>query len=102
MALPYLESRRNGSPARLRALITDRGGNPFYLRRTRRLVPKTLLAALRFRDQGCCRFPGCTHTRWLQAHHIRPWLRGGRTDIHNLVPTHPEGRQTPPRAARPF
>ena len=37
------------------------------------------------RDGGRCQFPGCTHTRHLHAHHVVPWLRGGRTDIDNLI-----------------
>ncbi|OLT01166.1 hypothetical protein BJF90_32900 [Pseudonocardia sp. CNS-004] len=37
------------------------------------------------RDGQRCHFPGCTHTHYLQAHHVRHWLHGGRTDIDNLV-----------------
>jgi hypothetical protein len=44
-----------------------------------------MLAAVLYRDDHQCRFPGCTHTRWLQAHHIRHWLHGGGTDVDNLV-----------------
>ena len=84
-ALPRASAERLACTGRVRALVTDRARNPLYLGRTRRLVSKTLLAALRFRDHNHCQFPGCTHTRWLQAHHIRPWLWGGRTDIDNLV-----------------
>jgi hypothetical protein len=78
-------AERLACDARVRAALDDSRGNPLYLGRTRRLVSKTLLAALRFRDHHRCRFPGCTHTRRLHAHHIRHWLRGGRTDIDNLV-----------------
>jgi uncharacterized protein DUF222 len=84
-ALPRASAERLACTGRVRALITDRARNPLYLGRTRRLVSKTLLAALTFRDDGHCQYPGCTHTRWLQAHHIRPWHRHGTTDIHNLV-----------------
>jgi hypothetical protein len=30
-------------------------------------------------------FPGCGRIRWLKAHHIVHWTRGGRTDLDNLV-----------------
>ena len=40
--------------------------------------------ALRSRDGGC-RFPGCTHERFVDAHHIEHWADGGETSIDNLV-----------------
>jgi hypothetical protein len=36
------------------------------------------------RDRGC-RFPGCTHSRYLHTHHIVHWAHGGRTIPDNLV-----------------
>jgi hypothetical protein len=39
---------------------------------------------LRLRDHGCA-FPGCTHTRFLHAHHIEHWLHGGSTSLDNTV-----------------
>ncbi len=36
------------------------------------------------RDRGCA-FPGCTHTRFLHAHHMKHWLHGGETSLDNLV-----------------
>ena len=30
--------------------------------------------------------PGCTHSRFLEIHHIREWSEGGKTDIGNLIP----------------
>jgi hypothetical protein len=39
---------------------------------------------LRSRDRGC-RFPGCDHRRFLHAHHIHHWARGGPTSLENLV-----------------
>lgn len=72
-----------GSP--LAALLTDREGNPLYLGRTRRLVSRALLAALRARDRATCRFPSCTTRQRLHAHHILAWSRGGPTNLDNLV-----------------
>ena len=40
--------------------------------------------ALKRRDGGC-RFPGCTCTRFVDAHHIRHWADGGETSMNNLV-----------------
>jgi len=42
------------------------------------------LAAAERRDQGC-RFPGCTHRRFVDAHHVHHWSRGGKTTLDNLL-----------------
>jgi HNH endonuclease len=47
-------------------------------------VPAALRRALRSRDGGCA-FPGCPNQRWVDAHHIRHWAKGGRTALGNLV-----------------
>jgi hypothetical protein len=39
---------------------------------------------LRAREPGCA-FPGCNQARHLDAHHIRHWADGGRTEVDNLV-----------------
>lgn len=36
-------------------------------------------------DGEHCRFPSCSRTRKLHAHHVQYWLAGGRTDLANLV-----------------
>ncbi len=33
-----------------------------------------------------CAIPGCSHTRFLEFHHIIDWASGGATDLDNLVP----------------
>jgi len=40
--------------------------------------------ALAARDDGC-RFPGCTHRHWVDAHHIRHWADNGETRLGNLT-----------------
>jgi hypothetical protein len=50
----------------------------------RRLVSGPMRRALRHRDGGC-RFPGCTQSRFVDAHHILHWARGGETKLSNLV-----------------
>jgi hypothetical protein len=52
-------------------------------RRTR-IVPAPLRRALMLRDAGC-RFPGCTETRFVDAHHVIYWSRGGPTVLRNLI-----------------
>jgi hypothetical protein len=64
--------------------IIDGHGKVLALGRTRRLVSKAQRRALMIRDK-MCRYPGCHSTRHLKAHHIVPWILGGRTDIDNLI-----------------
>lgn len=55
-----------------------------YGRATRTISPD-LWAALVIRDGGC-RIPWCDRdSTWCDAHHIRPWSRGGPTNLANLV-----------------
>jgi len=64
--------------------VVERDGRPLSVGRRTRTVPPALRRALRSRDGGC-RFPGCTHERFLHAHHIQHWARGGPTALENLV-----------------
>jgi hypothetical protein len=36
-------------------------------------------------DGGRCRYPACTRRRKLHAHHLIAWIKGGRTDLANLI-----------------
>ncbi len=78
-------AERLACDARARVLLTDRAANRMYLGRSRRLASPAQIAALTADGGGSCRFPGCHHTRHLHAHHVRHWLRGGPTDVDNLV-----------------
>lgn len=53
--------------------------------RKSRAVPAAMRRALDIRDEGRCRFPGCENRRWVDAHHIVHWARGGETKLSNLV-----------------
>lgn len=75
--------RRLGCDAAVVAMI-ERDGKPLSVGRRTRAIPPALRRALRSRDPGC-RFPGCTHSQHLHAHHIQHWARGGPTAIGNLV-----------------
>lgn len=43
------------------------------------------MRALKLRDHDRCRFPGCPHQRYVEAHHIQHWIDGGETRLDNLV-----------------
>ena len=75
--------RRLGCDGRVQ-LFVKREGESFGVGRASRKLPEWLRRHIRERDGGC-RFPGCTHDRWLHAHHIRHWAAGGSTDSDNLV-----------------
>jgi len=47
-------------------------------------VPIAIKRALQSRDK-CCAFPGCHHTRFVDAHHIEHWSAGGETSLDNLM-----------------
>ena len=52
--------------------------------RKTRAIPPAMRRALRSRDRGC-RFPGCENRRFLDAHHVHHWARGGPTRMGNLL-----------------
>jgi len=47
-------------------------------------VTTAVRRALWARDKGCT-FPGCNHTRYVDAHHIKHWADGGETSVENMV-----------------
>jgi hypothetical protein len=59
-------------------------GEPLSVGRKTRTIPPAIRRALKKRDRGC-RFPGCTCTRFVDAHHIVHWADGGKTRMENLV-----------------
>jgi len=70
--------------AQLLPLKTDRVGRVLDVGRARRSIPPAIRRALKVRDRGC-RFPGCTCSRFVDAHHVVHWARGGETKLDNLV-----------------
>ncbi len=48
-------------------------------------VPPALRRAVLARDQHRCRVPGCTHTTFVDVHHIQPRSEGGRNEARNLI-----------------
>jgi hypothetical protein len=76
--------RRLACDAPLAPLLESATGEPLALGRRTRLISPALRRALKHRDGGC-RFPGCPHTRFVDAHHIDHWADGGETRLDNLV-----------------
>jgi 5-methylcytosine-specific restriction endonuclease McrA len=58
--------------------------DPLNIGRKTRTIPPAIRRALQRRDDGC-RFPGCSCSRFVDAHHIRHWADGGETRMDNLV-----------------
>jgi hypothetical protein len=65
-------------------IVENEKGEPLSVGRKSRTVPTAIKRALRARDKGCV-FPGCHHTRFVDAHHIRHWSAGGETSLDNLM-----------------
>lgn len=62
--------------------IAERNGSPVTAWPERRVVPPAMRRALTARDNRC-RECGSMHD--LEAHHITPWWRGGKTLLENLI-----------------
>lgn len=77
-------TRRLACDAAIVHWLENSDGEPLSLGRKTRSVPPAIRRALQRRDRGC-RFPGCTATRFVDAHHIHHWADGGATQIDNLV-----------------
>lgn len=82
--LPIETVRRLCCDGAIVPLVRGESGEPVGLGRKHRVVNPALKRALLARDKGC-RFPGCTHTKWLDAHHVVHWADGGETRAGNLV-----------------
>ena len=83
-AIPVETARRLACDSSVVTIVDDDKGNPLDVGRRTRSIPPALRRALESRDRGC-RFPGCTHTRFVDGHHVRHWADGGETKLTNLV-----------------
>ena len=81
-AITIATAQRLACDAAVVRVTEDADGDVCTLTRRTRRISTTLRRALRLRDDGC-RFPGCTN-RITDAHHVRPWARGGATTLANL------------------
>jgi hypothetical protein len=82
--LPIETVRRLACDSDLVVLVEDRNGDPLSVGRKTRAVPAAIHRALWARDRGC-RFPGCGRKRFVEAHHIEHWAKGGETSLANLI-----------------
>jgi len=82
--LPAETVRRLTCDASVVRIVETEQGEPLDVGRKTRTIPPAIRRALNTRDPGCC-FPGCTHRRYLDAHHIEHWADGGATKLSNLV-----------------
>ena len=83
-SLPAETVRRLACDASLVTVLEDEEGEPLNVGRKTRSIPPALRRALNARDRGC-RFPGCSNTHYVDAHHIHHWAQGGETKLSNLV-----------------
>ena len=83
-ALAIDTARRLGCDGALVGLVEDGEGEPLSVGRKTRAIPAAIRRALKARDGGC-RFPGCTHARFTEGHHIEHWANGGETRLGNLI-----------------
>jgi hypothetical protein len=83
-SIPAETVRRLACDASLIEVLENAAGEPLDVGRKTRSIPPAIRRALNTRDGGC-RFPGCTHERYLDAHHIEHWANGGQTKLSNLL-----------------
>lgn len=84
---PFLSpaaARRLACDTALTTVLEDSDGNVLNVGRKTRSISPAMRRALTRRDGGC-RFPGCTESRFVDAHHIQHWCDGGETRLDNLV-----------------
>src|SRR5262249_32507061 len=82
-SVPPATVRRLCCDGSLVPIIEDEQGNAIHVGRKTRAIPPALRRALDARDGGC-RFPGCTNSRFVDAHHVVHWADGGETNLDNL------------------
>ncbi|TDW75499.1 HNH endonuclease signature motif containing protein [Kribbella pratensis] len=75
--------RRLACDAKVIPLVLGSNSEPLDVGRAERLVTRAMRRALNVRDKGCvvCGAPPIH----CDAHHLRSWIDGGETAIHNLV-----------------
>jgi hypothetical protein len=77
-------ARRLTCDATVSRIILDPQSVPIEMGRATRVIPDRLRRLLELRDPHCTH-PGChIPARWCDAHHIRHWADGGKTEISNL------------------
>ncbi len=70
--------------ARIVLAVDDELGHTMFEGRSHRYPTDTQRREVVRRDRHC-RFPGCSHLMFADVHHIVHWVKGGLTDLPNLV-----------------
>jgi 5-methylcytosine-specific restriction endonuclease McrA len=65
-------------------MLHDHDGTLLDVGRRHRRATPALRRAVRERDNGRCRFPGC-NSRRTDIHHIIAWAKGGKTRLRDLI-----------------
>ena len=79
------EARRLACTAEILPVVLGGKGEVLDLGRARRLFSPAQRKAMAIRDRRC-RTEGCSiPAAWCEAHHLRPWSQGGRTDLADGV-----------------
>jgi hypothetical protein len=76
--------RRLCCDASIYAVAEDAKGNVLDVGRRARTIPVAIERALSAAAGRKCRFPGCTHSIFVDSHHIVHWADGGKTSLENL------------------
>ena len=76
--------RRLACDATFVVAVDDDNGHTMYEGRAHRSPTGAQRREIWRRDR-CCRFPGCANAIFTDPHHMRWWIRGGTTDLTNLV-----------------
>ncbi|MFD4324233.1 DUF222 domain-containing protein [Nocardioides sp. NPDC058538] len=79
------EARRLACNADLVPAVLGTNSEVLDLGRTARLAHPIQHRALRLRDQGCQAEDCDAPAAWTEAHHLKPWSEGGKTDMANMV-----------------
>ncbi len=83
-SMPVETARRLACDCSYVKITEDEKGEPLDVGRKTRSIPPALRRALNSRDKGCV-FPGCTHQKYVDGHHVHHWAEGGETKLSNLV-----------------
>ena len=66
-------------------LLEANNGQPLAVSKKKRVIALAVERAVRARDHNRCRFPGCSHTKFTDCHHIDHWVNGGESTPDNLL-----------------
>ena len=83
------ETRRLGCTAGIIPMVLGGDSVPLDLGREQRLFNKYQRIAMAHRYGGCAAANCDRPPAWVEAHHPKPWAKGGRTDLSNGLPLCP-------------